>query len=194
MTDKQADLHMFFSDKAKHIQNEIEIEIEKIGGEEMLISREDLMHWVYHAREQAETYRTICRMLEEQTEGSDADKILRKLQESVTTDQADIARISRKQEEEQKALNRLRKEVDYYQQALEVLGKQQPSNERNPTRQKHYQTVFEFQEDFPTREQREEKLKAMSDSEIDQLIRSCGTIQGKIYYSKFKKGSQSSLN
>ena len=194
MTDKQAALHLFFSDKAKHLQNEIEMEIEKIGGEEMLISREDLMHWVYHAREQAETYRTICRMLEEQTEGSDADKILRELQESVTTDQADIARISRKQEEEQKALNRLRKEIDYYQQALEVLGKQQPSKERNPTRQKHYQTVFEFQEDFPTREEREEKLKEMSDSEIDQLIRSCGTIQGKIYYSKFKKGSQNLLN
>jgi hypothetical protein len=33
----------------------------------------------------------------------------------------------------------------------------------------------------------------MSDNEIDQLIRSCGTVQGKIYYSKHKKGSSDSL-
>lgn len=126
MTEKQAALHLFFSDKAKHLQNEIDMEIEKIGGEGMLISREDLIHWVYHAREQAETYRTICRMLEEQADCPEADKILRELQETVTADQADIARISRKQEEEQKALNQLRKEVAYYQQALEVLGKNSP--------------------------------------------------------------------
>lgn len=59
--------------------------------------------------------------------------------------------------------------------------------------EKRYMTVFEFQEDFPTKEQREERLKVMSDSEIDQLIRSCGTAQGKIYYSKHKKGSRDSF-
>ncbi len=31
-----------------HLQNEIDWEIRKIGGENMLISREDLIHWVYY--------------------------------------------------------------------------------------------------------------------------------------------------
>ena len=31
MTKQQADLHRFFSDKAKHLQNEIDLEIAKIG-------------------------------------------------------------------------------------------------------------------------------------------------------------------
>lgn len=43
MTGQQKSLHQFFSDKAKHLQNEIDLEIEKIGGEGMLISREDLL-------------------------------------------------------------------------------------------------------------------------------------------------------
>ncbi len=50
-----------------------------------------------------------------------------------------------------------------------------------------YQTVFEFQEAFPTAESREEKLKEMTDEEIDVLIASCGTIQGKIWYARHKK-------
>lgn len=49
-------------------------------------------------------------------------------------------------------------------------------------------TVWEFQEKHPTKEQREEALKTMTDKEIDEIIESCGTMQGKIYYSKFKTG------
>lgn len=54
--------------------------------------------------------------------------------------------------------------------------------------EKRYFSVAEFQKDYPSRKQREEKLKDMTDAEIDVLIDSCGIIQGKIYYSKFKKG------
>ena len=122
MADKHSMLQRFFSEKAKHLQNEIDMEIEKIGGEGMLISREDLIHWVYHAREQVETYRTICRMLEDRSEGMDTEKILQELRKTMETDRADIGRIRRRQEEEQKALAQLRKEADYYRQALEILG------------------------------------------------------------------------
>lgn len=48
-------------------------------------------------------------------------------------------------------------------------------------------TIFEFQDLYPTREEREEKLKTMSNEEIDEIIKSCNIVQGKIYYSKFKK-------
>ena len=121
MTEQQAKLHQFFSDKAKHLQNEIDFEIEKIGGERMLISREDLIHWVYYARDQVETYRTICRMLEDKAENTNTDRILQELRETVTSDRQEIEKIERKQEEEKKALEQLREEADYYRQALEVL-------------------------------------------------------------------------
>ena len=48
-------------------------------------------------------------------------------------------------------------------------------------------TIQEFQKIYPTREEREEKLKTMSNEEIDEIIKSCGIVQAKIYYSKFKK-------
>ena len=47
-------------------------------------------------------------------------------------------------------------------------------------------TIAEFQNLYPTKEEREDKLKTMNDEEIDEIIISCGIIQAKIYYSKFK--------
>lgn len=125
MNKARTELHQFFLDKARHLQNEIDLEIAKIGGEHMLISREDLIHWVYYAREQVETYRTICRMLEEKAEGADTGSILRELRETMEQDRKSIALLQKKQEEERKALEKLRKEADYYRQALDALGGKQ---------------------------------------------------------------------
>jgi hypothetical protein len=50
-----------------------------------------------------------------------------------------------------------------------------------------YKDVFEFQKQFPDKSKREEVLKNMSNEEINHLISTCGTPQGKAYYSKFKK-------
>lgn len=52
------------------------------------------------------------------------------------------------------------------------------------------QLVKEFSAKYPTRAEKEEALKKMSDEEIDALIADCPNIQGKIFYSKFKKGAK----
>ncbi len=122
MNEKKARLHRFFSEKAKHLQNEIDLEIEKIGGEDMLASREDLIHWVYFARKDIEAYHTICRMLNDRTEGTDTARILRELRETMESDRTAIDRLQRKHEEEEKALKQLRKEAGYYRQTLDILG------------------------------------------------------------------------
>ncbi len=54
-------------------------------------------------------------------------------------------------------------------------------------KQKTYNNVFDFQKDYPTKDSREKALKEMSDSQIDKLVKTCGTAQGKMYYSSFKK-------
>lgn len=115
-------LYGYFRDKAMHLQKEIDMEIENIGGENMLISREDLIHWVYYARDQVETYRTICRMLEDKADGVDTEGILRELRETMEEDKSAIDTLLRKQEEEKKALTQLREEAEYYRSALDVLG------------------------------------------------------------------------
>ena len=48
-------------------------------------------------------------------------------------------------------------------------------------------TLREFQEAYPTRGSREHALRGMSNEEIDEIINSCGTPQGKSYYASFKK-------
>lgn len=121
MNEQQERLHRFFSEKAKHLQNEIDLEVEKVGGEGMLLSREDLIHWVYYARGQVETYKTICRMLENKSREADSGRILQELRETMESDRQEILRIRRKQEEERKALEQLREEADCYRLALEVL-------------------------------------------------------------------------
>lgn len=45
--------------------------------------------------------------------------------------------------------------------------------------------VQAFQEKFPTKAKREKALRSMSDEEIEILINSCGTAQGKNYYTSF---------
>ena len=48
-------------------------------------------------------------------------------------------------------------------------------------------TVFEFQQMYPTKMAKEKALRGMSNEEIDEIIASCGTAQGKAYYASFKK-------
>ena len=51
-----------------------------------------------------------------------------------------------------------------------------------------YKDIFEFQDAYPDRKEREAVLRAMSNEDIDKLISTCGTPQGKVYLKKFKKG------
>ena len=48
-------------------------------------------------------------------------------------------------------------------------------------------TVSEFQALYPDKAARENALLQMSNEEIDEIIASCGTPQGKAYYASFKK-------
>ena len=125
MNEQLKKLYGYFRDKALHLQKEIDWEIERIGGENMLISREDLIHWVYYARDQVETYHTICRMLEDKAEHTDTQRILQELRDTMESDNSAIQKLKIKQEEEKKALEQLRVESEYYREALEVLGRKE---------------------------------------------------------------------
>ena len=50
-----------------------------------------------------------------------------------------------------------------------------------------FRNVAEFQDMYPTWEEREAVLREMTNEQIDEIIETCGTIQCKIYYSGFKK-------
>ena len=52
---------------------------------------------------------------------------------------------------------------------------------------KKYKTIFEFQEDYKTKEAREQFAGRLMNYEIEELIELCDNIQGKIYYEGLKK-------
>lgn len=47
--------------------------------------------------------------------------------------------------------------------------------------------VKEFQKKYPTKAEKEEALRNMTNEQIDELIEDNPNIYGKIFYSKFKK-------
>ena len=50
--------------------------------------------------------------------------------------------------------------------------------------------IEKFQRDYPTKAEKDEALSKMSNAEIDELIEASSNIQGKIYYSSFKKSDK----
>ena len=55
---------------------------------------------------------------------------------------------------------------------------------------KEYDNVFDFQRAYPVKREREAALGKMTDGQIEKLVRSCGTVQGKIYYASFGKSGK----
>ena len=53
---------------------------------------------------------------------------------------------------------------------------------------KNGNTLADFQKKYPTKAAKEQALRGMSNAQIDSLVKQCGTQQGKIFYSSFKKG------
>ena len=60
-----------------------------------------------------------------------------------------------------------------------------PENQKRTI--KKYQSIFEFQDDFPTKEEKEKVLDSMRCFEIDELIHLAPNVQAKIYYSSHKR-------
>lgn len=50
-----------------------------------------------------------------------------------------------------------------------------------------FEDVYEFQEKYPTKEEKEEALKHLSNDEIRHLAYTCGTVTGAAWYSKHIK-------
>ena len=55
--------------------------------------------------------------------------------------------------------------------------------------EKFYRDLDEFQAKYPTVEEREQALRTMSAAKILQLSRSCGTLQGAIWYARFAQAA-----
>ena len=114
-------LALYFEEKARRLARDVELEIEKVGGEDMVLSREDLMHWVYESRLQIEHYHTICRMLIEQESGAAAEAARQELLDTLADDRRQMDEINKRRNKEDAALQTLQEEAEFYRKTLEAL-------------------------------------------------------------------------
>ena len=119
MNEKQTELYYFFEDKAKRLQHEINLEIAKIGGE--AVPWEEAFTRAAHV--DIIITSTDGNLLEDRAEDVDTETVLRKLRETMESDQDSIAELQRKREDIDQTLKQLHEEAEYYQKALEVLGR-----------------------------------------------------------------------
>ncbi|MBQ6264267.1 MAG: hypothetical protein IJK60_02330 [Clostridia bacterium] len=50
-----------------------------------------------------------------------------------------------------------------------------------------FENVFDFQQAYRSKKQRESALRKMTNGQIEKPVCSCGTVQGRIYYASFRK-------
>ena len=63
MTQKEQ-VRSWFAHSVETLPVEIEKQIEAVGGEDMLLQRIDVMHWVYFTREEVRMYQAVLRFLD----------------------------------------------------------------------------------------------------------------------------------
>ena len=56
-----------------------------------------------------------------------------------------------------------------------------------PVTDHDWSIIDAFQKKYPTKEEKEEALKRMTNDEIDVLIKASPSVFGKIFFSRFKK-------
>ena len=55
-----------------------------------------------------------------------------------------------------------------------------------------HEIIRKFQEQNPSKNDKEKALSKMTDDEIDAMIEACPNIQAKIFYGSFKKANKKS--
>ena len=56
-----------------------------------------------------------------------------------------------------------------------------------PVNEYDWDIISDFQTEYPTKQEKENALRNMTDEEIDVLIKASPSVYGKIFYSYFRK-------
>jgi len=63
-SDQKARAYAYLAKQVETLPREIAEQVTEAGGEDMLLQRIDILHWVYFAREEVDRYREAIRLLE----------------------------------------------------------------------------------------------------------------------------------
>ena len=113
-TDQKARAYAYLAKQVETLPREISEQVAAAGGEDMLLQRIDILHWVYFAQEEVDRYREAIRLLEGE-ENVDFKLVEAAIQHNKDRYQSDMSEMLR-----------FRKEIAVLRQNLQELEKQLP--------------------------------------------------------------------
>jgi len=120
---KKEQIREYFANITETLPKEIDDQIKKAGGEDMLLLRIDILHWVYFSREELARAREVLRFLNGEKD-IDKNQIEAAIRHSRFQHQNAIGEIIRLKEElakKQRQLQEYEEQAPYYKLAAEVL-------------------------------------------------------------------------
>ncbi len=120
---KKEQIREYFAKITETLPKEIDEQIKKAGGEDMLLLRIDILHWVYFSREELARAREVLRFLNGEKD-IDRNQIEAAIRHSRFQYQNAIGEIFRLKEDlakKKKQLREYEEQAPYYKLAAEVL-------------------------------------------------------------------------
>lgn len=120
---KKEEVLSYLAEKSIAIPKAIEKQIEDIGGEDMLLQRIDVLHWVFFSRDEAEMYSESVRFLEGDKD-VDLRLIVSTIQQNKDYFQNALQEITRLKDEIikcQESLEAYEIQLPLYRKVIEVL-------------------------------------------------------------------------
>ena len=124
MTEKQrTKVRSWFAASVETLPVEIEKQIEAIGGEDMLLQRIDVLHWVYFSREEVRMYQEVLRFLdgEDKIDESLINAAIQQKKCNYQNSMEEIAMLRESIYEKEKRLALLEERLPQHRLSVEVL-------------------------------------------------------------------------
>ena len=133
MTQEQkAAVRSRFAHSVETLPTEIETEIERIGGEEMLLQRIDVLKWVYFTRDDVRMYQEVLRFLDGEDD-IDESLIRAAIQQEKCNYQnaiTEIAKLKQTIREAEERLASLEERLPQYALSIEILEEEMKGAEK----------------------------------------------------------------
>jgi len=120
---KKEQIREYFANITETLPKEIDDQIKKAGGEDMLLLRIDILHWVYFSREELARAREVLRFLngEKDIDRNQIEAAVRHSRFRHQNAMGEILKLRKEIEDRKKQLREYEEQAPYYKLAAEVL-------------------------------------------------------------------------
>ena len=122
-SDQKARAYAYLAKQVETLPREIAEQVTEAGGEDMLLQRIDILHWVYFTREEVDRYREAIRLLEgkEDIDYKRVEAAVQHNKDRYQSAMSEMIRLKSKISELKQELQDHEKKLPYYNLVVDVL-------------------------------------------------------------------------